>query len=677
MKLRYISLLIFTLLLSAGLSGQKQFLKGANWETELPDTRHRYNYSLQGQIGLIRKNTFKFFPTGSGYSGELYQAYRLFQLGGQGEVEAFRRVEITYPSEAILTHLDYRVWKDGVIIYEAKPRRIRTQISDSVADICNGRNRGFTLSLSDLEPEVVVEIFYEAQGVHLPYWLEFQDSLSWLHSEQQIRIISSDPLQYVHHPAVKATEERSYDELVYAFVAENTTPRPAIAGAFMVDTSRPFVALEWADLIQRYDRDKIKSWLDFLPYLFFNDEVKNLNIYLNSEARYLGQNIHSGTNYLPPKRYHTRDEELHENFRQAWGRYRLGKDYAAPLVALQEWVKALADSTMLNDQQALKLIDEALRGYVNSGLQELKSAPYAFYDHGIISKFYTDFLRFRNRKFYPVLLKAKAQGPFLDSLISARQVGALALAYERNGGRNMLLVGPYLGNYYGLNSLPPDFSEGTAVFFDPDNRTYTVEKLPKLSASYNGFHYREEIQLSFQFNWLRSAKSYQLKGNFKNKIYHAYLQNDTARDVLTATNWQVMNNAVNSKYSLEFKTEQLRQPADTMFYHLNLKQALAVNLDTAAQYYVLPTPYTATMSFRLFADKAIDISAKPRAFYAEPRSFSLRYTTKRINEKEFRLEVSLKIDEIIMKGEGAEKFSQIVGLLQKGIAIQIFPKNEP
>lgn len=670
-----ISFLFCAVLASVTASGQKRCFKGADWESELPVVRQRYNHSLQGQKGLIRKNTFKFFPTGSGHTGELFQAYRLIQLGDKSDVEAFQKIEIRYPSEAFLTHLDYRVWKDGLIIYEAKPKSIHTQISDSVQDIRNGRNKGFTLSLSDLEPEVVVEIFYKAQGVHLPYWLEFQDSLRWQHSEQQIRIISSDPLQYVKHPQVAATEERNYDELVYTFSAENTAALPPKSGAFYADTSRPFVALEWKDLIQRYDRDRIKTWTDFLPYLFFDGAVKNLNIYLNSEARYLGQNIHSGTSYLPPKRYHTRDEELHENFRQAWGRYRLGKDYAAPLVALQEWVKALADSTLLSDQLGLRLIEEALKAYVNSGLQDLKQPPYAFYDHGTISKFYTDFLRLRGRKYYPVLLKAPTQGPFLDSLISARQVGALAVAYELDGARNIILVGPYLGNYYSLNTLPADFSAGTAVFFDPATQSYAVEKLPAFNTQNNGFQYWEDIQLSFKFNWLRSTKRYYLEGNFQNRIYHAYLQNDTARDVLSATNWQVANNAVNNRERLNFKTEQLRQPRDTMVYHLSLEKALAITAEPSAKCFVFPSPYRATMNFRLFADRAFAIDTEHSVLYNEPGAYALRINTTRINEKEYLIELSFTLEEILMKGEEAEKFSQIVGLLQKGITIKIFPKK--
>lgn len=674
--LRFYSMLLLGTL-SYSASAQNEYLKSASWESELPVARHRYNYSLTGQKGLLRKNTYKFFPTGSGHTGELYQCYRLFQLNDQDDLNAFKTLKINYPEEAVLTHLDYRVWKDNMIIYEGKPRSIHKQISDSVFDINTGRLSGFTLSLASIEPQVVVEVFYQAQGVNLPFWLEFQDSLSWQKSVQEIQIISSDPLQFVHHPTVVAHENRNYDELVYSFVAENVKPKPAISGAFFADTSRPFLAVEWKDLVQRYDREKINTWFDFLPFLFFNDEIKHLSVYLSSEARYLGETIHSGAAYLPPKRYHKRDEELHENFKQAWGRYRLGKAYAAPLVALQEWVKDLADSPTVSEMAGLKLIDEALRGYVNSGLKDLKRPPYAFYDHGILSKFYTDFMRLRGMKYYPVLLKSGNKGPFLDSLISTRQVDAIALFFEHKGERNTIFLGPYLGNYYGLNALPSDFSAGTAIVFDIAEKSYSKEKLPKFNIPKTGFELQEEIQLSFKYNWLRSAKRYKLFGNFKNKTYHAYLQNDTAHDVLTATKWQVSNNARGNKDELEFKTEQLRRTEDTMPYVLNLEKALMAELAAASESYIFPSPLFINLKFKLIADRDFDISPWPDVQIEESDLYALAINTKRIGDKELLVELSLTVEEHIVEEEEAKKFSQIVRLLQEGILIKIFPKNEP
>jgi hypothetical protein len=561
---------------------------------------------------LQKRVNYQFFPTHSGWSGEQKSVYYRFQvLNGQG-VAALDSFFVAAPS-GTLKHLDYRIWQEGLIAYEAKENSVAQRILDTVWSPHTYTPVGFHMHFPELEANSIIEIFYQAEGVAMPYHFNLADVFALQASEVSLEIISADPLQYKTTGAVQDTTYRRFDKEVYQFKAINTSAEKPNLGLPAFKPEGPTVYLRWKDLVYRYDRDEVTSWHNVLKRHFYRGPIKNYSVFVNSDADFLGRSIYWGSTNKPDRYYRYRAQKLEENFRLSWGQLALNRGYLNPLVELQEWTNQLGQNPKVDLTDGLAQLDAKVAKYLTQRFNTSYSSPYEFTDYALLAKFYLDFLEAKKQKAFYVLAKPSWQGPVFRDFLTVEQFSLLAVAYQNKSGLlQYKVVGPYLGQIYALNTWPPDFSGAQLLVHQPQEDSTFIKTLILSNPVANGIDVADQQQISFTHRWLRRKRQYATQGLFTNKMYQAYLQQDSAYDVLSFTQYQKENNAILSQQTFTKKWQQNRQEEDTFALKLPLKEALAIKRTQNETGPVqLPAAYTYRYSLRLKADAPFSCTLKP------------------------------------------------------------------
>ena len=271
---------------SADIQGQR--LKSKYWEKNWENfPRPVYNYGITHFTAVKRVVSRKYFSTNSGYSGELYQKYYQFQYPSQTEINKNSSIKIRIPPRERLLDIDYRVWKDGLLLYEARPSQINSQVPASLIS-SSLHSDSFNLELAFLEPECTVELIISCHGVPLPYQVFFSDDMPIEESVQEFIIISESPLRYQASSAVEQEELEEWDNIIYTFKVDSLQGKRDLKGIDTRALQEANVQLDWQDQVYYYDRQETDNWPDLLNHLFYEGLVRDYSVYRNSLSAQFG-----------------------------------------------------------------------------------------------------------------------------------------------------------------------------------------------------------------------------------------------------------------------------------------------------------------------------------------------------------------------------------------------------
>ncbi len=669
---------IAVLLAMVVFSAHAQKLKSAPWENDFGMQIQRVNFSLQESFSAVQRSiSYEFFPTKSGVSGEQKKVYYHFQALNQEGVGAFQNIIVPLEG-AKLTHLDYRIWQEGYVIYEAKENSVSQRIVDTLWNASRQFPVAYLMSFPEMEAPAVLEFYYQLEGVAIPYHLELTDYFPLQSSDLEVNILSADPLDYKTFGEIKDSAFKEYDYQIYQFQAQNTKAAQAYGGLSRFDSATPQVFFKWQDLVLRYDRDLKKDWGSVLAHHFYRGPIKYYSVFANSEADFLGRSIYWGSLSIPQRFYRYREEELQENLQLAKGYQTLKKVFLNPLVDLQKWTNELAERPEVTLEHGLTLLDQKIKAYIERELRALHQAPYEYVDYGVLAKFYLDFLEAKGAQTFYALAKPERRGPVFTDFFDVAQFSALAIAYQKKSSSDLSfkLVGPYLGDTYPVDSFPSDLAGGQWLVYTPQNDSIFTHNIPQLKQRQSGFQIREDWQLSFKYNWVRTQRSYYTQGLFENKMYQAYLQNDVALDALSFTAYQRSNNFLLGNKSIEQPLEQIRERRDSFAYLFPTHKLLMVKrVPTQAAYVQLPTSYAVIYQVQLKADD--DFTPLLDSAWLEANNWSnVSLSLDSLSPKKYALELRISFSALARSPQAISRYLQLQALLQQGLGVTIVRKDD-
>jgi hypothetical protein len=566
------------------------------------------------------------------------------------------------------------------IIYEAKKKAIAQKIIDTVFSLQTKAIVGYKMHFPELKAGSILEIYYQAQGVAIPYFEPLTDALPLKKSELQIEILSAYPLVHKVLGSVQDSVRQVYDYQTLYFKAEATSAYEPSPTPHFFDSLQQGVFFAYADLIIPRDREAAGNWPAIFRYHFYQGEINDYTIFMNSEAYSFGQSVNWGSLNRPKRYFRFRADELIYNQVQTNGQNILATSFTNPLVALQDWTNKLIERPNLTVAIGLALIDEKILAYLEARPNYTVNNANQIADYSLLAKFYLNFLAAKVENPLLFFAKTQQQGPIHLDFKSAQQFQALGLAYrDEQNQLNYKVIGPYLGQNYPVNTWPADFNQGQILLYNTKDEKLSIHNLPAQNGLTNGVQVQEQLQVSFTYNWVRNSRSYRLKGLFKNKMYHAYLQGDTAIDALTYTRHQMVNNAYSNTDKIDFKTEQTRQAKDTFQLRLPLKDALITkSLPSLTSGLFLPAPYQFNYTFRLTADAPFALSADSTWLAQLPLAlpYKLNYSAQADGPKAYLIKIEAAVEVPYIAAQNIDSYLHFYKLLNKGIPLTISKKNE-
>ena len=189
------------------------------WEKNWRDwPRPQFDYRIDSFAAVQNIVQREYFNSGSDVSGERYFHYARFQYPDQSSIDNWSKILFQLPNYEILKDIDFRIWEDDILVYEARAASIRNQFLDSlVADPHSGKLFAFSLQFPELKAGQIVEVMISLEGAPLPYNLGFNEAFPISESIQRIKVLSAYPLQFSASEEVEQSKERIYENIFYSF----------------------------------------------------------------------------------------------------------------------------------------------------------------------------------------------------------------------------------------------------------------------------------------------------------------------------------------------------------------------------------------------------------------------------------------------------------------------------
>lgn len=586
--------------------GQSISWQGADWERN-SHAGERLTYEEDERAVFInwQLRLYDFFKTNSGLSGEVYQHYERISYSTAEAARKHNVFHVKVPAYGALTNVDFRLWKSGVILYEARANSLPTRIEDTIIDPQSGRITGFYIRIPEIEPRTVLEFYYRNEGAAMPYRIGFHQKLPIDTSVVAFRITSNAPLIYhlSHRQEIQFAERQELDKLIYEFKAHSLPPKPAQLGLAAVDTTRKFILVDYARPIPEINGRSTESWEGLLQFLAVPYSLKDYRLFHSIIAEGLGQNMQlsvmqSGGGYF---RDHPVRSLLNEEGYAGYlllSRARLNPFYKLDNRYQRFWKNyknAPLDTAM-----------SALHSQVNEAIQEYMNMlpPKMFTKYSLIYTFYARFLKDRKASYAPVLIKAEHKEPFIPAFVSYKQFDALGVSYINEAGqRQIVFPGPYLGRFLGINEIPPDLGGASALFFNKAEAGIGWQKLPAVAPTLNAVTRKSHLVIKRERQRLQQKDSLFFKGAFQSPIYHSYLLGDSASDVFTATGHTYRRNYYLQKAKKALPTRTRPINGDTVQLSIAWPEALIYEpRPQAGQSLHLPLRYQFSWQYSISAD---------------------------------------------------------------------------
>ncbi|WP_421752231.1 hypothetical protein [Croceimicrobium sp.] len=575
---------LIVLLLCLGWAGNPLLAQGRPytaefWEKNWRDwPRPRFDYRVDSFVAVENIIQREYFNSGSDVSGERYFHYARFQYPDQQSIEDWSKLLFQLPNYEILKDIDFRIWEEDILVYEARTASIRNQFLDSlVADPHSGKLFAFALRFPELRPGQVVEVMISLEGAPLPYNLSFNEAYPIKESVQRIKVLSAYPLQFDLSDGIEQSEERIYENNFYSFKAQNCKALNMERGLTTVPAELPSVWLDWKDQIFVYDREESRSWSRIINHMFYQGDVQDYAVYRNTLDQEFGLQQYYGSWIRPVRYFHERSLSLSNNEAYAAGRWRLSRAYAERWIAIEDQLRSIVEENAVpNWQEAINIIYQAQQTTARAYLRTMPVYPPVFTDYGLFCSHYEALFQYFKIEHRLALFYPKRSGsPGLD-FPSPWPAYARGLAYRLSPESDWQFVfpGPYLGQFFYPGNIPPDFSEGRALLFkrgEEDQPEWA--KLKRVNPSQHGFEERIRLKVSNPGERLVLRDSLKLKGAFQSILASAYLRSDSAQDQLGFTNYQLLHNALLND-SLKIEKTKLMDWQDTLNLEIDLKKAL-------------------------------------------------------------------------------------------------------
>ena len=514
-----------TFLVSPALLAQLN-LASADWELDYPEKRYRYRSDLPDDSIHLRVDQFELFPTKSVKSGKLYSVYQRWQVAESAAHSDL--IEIAIPMEAELSHLDYRIWQNKFIIYEAKSSSIERRIVEKIVVENPVPTQIYLLKIPEIEDRCVIELFYKCRGALLPsqYFLRSQEPVR--DYRVQFKVQSANPLKFHSPDNFQFSKKSVFANFIYNLHFEGVAVCPA--QYTFCPTRPPQIFIAWADRILKFDRSKSSSWPYIINNLFYTGAIRDFAVFRNDEYWKLGNQLFKGgfSNFYLD--YGDLANSLASNRARQWGQMPLARNYAAPLVELEEEAQRLSGLSKVSLAQGIRLINQ----YLNQYLQEVyvRDSCYldVFTDYGLFYKYFADFFSSREQSILPVLYQGPRRLPLADTFTGLSQIDAIGYGYfTEDSSFHHQIIGPYAGNWFLPDQVPGSLQGGRLYAFSDSAAAPHEQNLETPLYAPLIFHIEEEIRLSPQKRQWRRKRKINFRGAsesswwHQNLLYAAYL----------------------------------------------------------------------------------------------------------------------------------------------------------
>ncbi|GEM_PF-1541360 len=570
------------------------------WEKNWRDwPRPQFDYRIDSFAAVQNIVQREYFNSGSDVSGERYFHYARFQYPDQSSIDNWSKILFQLPNYEILKDIDFRIWEDDILVYEARAASIRNQFLDSlVADPHSGKLFAFSLQFPELKAGQIVEVMISLEGAPLPYNLGFNEAFPISESIQRIKVLSAYPLQFSASEEVEQSKERIYENIFYSFKSVGCKALNLERGLSTLAAELPSVWLDWQDQIFIYDREESGSWSRIIDHMFYQGDVQDYAVYRNTLDQEFGLQQYYSSWIRPVRYFHERSLSLSNNEAYAAGRWRLSRAYAERWVAIEDQLRSIIeDQSVPNWKEAVDIIYRAQETAAQAYIRNMPVYPPVFTEYGLFCSHYEALFKYFNIEHRLALFYPQRSGSPAIDYPSPWPAYARGLAYRLSPEADWRYIfpGPYLGQYFYPGSVPPDFSDGHALLFkrgEEDQAEWS--DLGSVNPLKHGFE--ERIRLKFQGpgEKLILRDTLKLKGAFQSILASAYLRTDSANDQLGFTDYQLLHNALLND-SLKIEKIRLLDWQDTLRLKVDLDKALVLkNAPSSDRDFAIPMVYSAS-----------------------------------------------------------------------------------
>lgn len=677
----------FLLLLGAvcSLQAQSYIFGTVSWDDKPYQHILEYQEYKDSAHFLFRRDHFEFFRTTSGRSGETLERHYAFQIGSQKVLDQNRVLMCPSIFGGRVTTLDYRVWKDGKVVFEPSKRDLSQQLINASALLVVPKAAP-VMHLEGAEIGCVVEVVYRLEGVHLPEYVKLNDAYSIGESILEVSFRKNRNLVYHHSPVVQVADSIGRGRHTYRFSAKGLGPEPQFNGMDVRMGINPFVELDWRHVMD-YDKGEVhEDWFDYVGSTFYKGDIYDYSDFENFDNLSFGLRIYWSSQMQLVQQFG--NEYLWDYLMEVRSFSAMGAQEGVMdnVEKLENYIDSLAQDTSLSIVDGVMKVNAGVNDFVVKQFQFLYAPPMDFMHYSLLSKFYYDYFAKRNYPVMPMMLKVKRMGPFADDFISTKQFGAMAMGFmDKNGKFHFTLLGPYLGNFYEVDHFPSDYSGGQAAVFDLDKKSIHTLTLPYNPPNQDGFKKLVRIDLDFAEKRINTRESYELFGAFRNKMYHAYLlEPDSAFDAVNASEDVKRNNGVFNKHAFS----RVNKSSHWQFYrHLELKLSDARALRSTHNIYrgnakkeapvfytALPLPYEAEFRFDINSTTPFDLEVELLDPFLS-KVVDVSFEKKQISETQYYLKIVFTFKEHLIGYRDIKHFNRALGFIQNGIAVKVKEKT--
>lgn len=587
---------------------------GAEWEQKwIPQERLSYRQGSHDVRISYRMKVYDFFKTRSGATGEVLQSYIRVHYSAQADYRQYATYQVEIPVGSRLTNLDYRIWKDGLIIYEGKENSIANRISDTLIDPQTGDIRGLLMTFREVEPRSVLELYYRLEGIPMPYRLDFFEHLPVDSAVTAVRVSSNSPLHHWSSDSViKFARHDTYEKEVYTYKVHGLEPHFYNNGMLVYGALPPYVLIDYQRPLPNWPLDESAQWSELMQYLLYQGRVRDLGRYHTILATHLGRDIYYTTLQNPSRNFREHPTpQIVENYSPG-GYVYLDRSFTKRLYQLESAV-----DTIMNEMSHASLdsglasihrrVNRYVRNYMNDGYKK------QFEHYNLLYSFYAQYLEKENAEYHPLFLKSPHRGGFEPNFVSIQQFDAQGITYKMPGGDwHFLIIGPHLGSFMAINELPPFLSGADGIVYKEEDDSLVKRKMPIIADSVNRVQRIRNIKLNFLNSRAYVRDTLNFRGAFRNRIFHGYLTGDTATDVFSATANTYNKNFYFTKDQHVREVESYNLDGDTLLIPLNLESALIMRKQPLRnQPLGLPISYQFQFRYHISADDTLKLKMKP------------------------------------------------------------------
>ncbi|QNR23024.1 hypothetical protein [Croceimicrobium hydrocarbonivorans] len=671
---------LIVLLLCLGWAGNPLLAQGRPytaeyWEKNWRDwPRPRFDYRIDSFAAVQNIVQREYFNSGSDVSGERYFHYARFQYPDQSSIDNWSKILFQLPNYEILKDIDFRIWEEDILVYEARAASIRNYFLDSlIADPHSGKLFAFSLQFPELKPGQIVEVMISLEGAPLPYNLGFNEVFPISESIQRIKVLSAYPLQFSASEVVEQSKERIYENIFYSFKSSNCKALNLERGLTTVPAELPSVWLDWKDQIFIYDREENGSWSQIIDHMFYKGDVQDYAVYQNTLDQEFGLQQYYGSWVRPVRYFHERSESLSNNEAYAAGRWRLSRAYAERWLAIEDQLRSIIEENSIpNWREAMDVIYRAQETTAKAYIRNMPVYPPVFTEYGLFCSHYEALFSHFDIEHRLVFFYPERSGVPAIDYPSPWPAYARGVAFRPSPDAEWQYIfpGPYLGQYFYPGTIPPDFQGGTALLFQRFEKKPDLVNLPKLKPENHKVEFRRNLVLRSDVNRLIIRDSTLFSGAFRSILAHAYIKGDSAQDMLGFTNYQLLHNALLSD-SILVQAAESQKLQDTISMNLDLSKGLILkNAPTPDRAFALPMVYSAKWVWTFESKDSLIWIGSGLPEEHSPL-YELQNSWQKISDSKYEFYLDLKMKKCFIKEEEIRLYQHLFDFLNSEHSINI------